>query len=260
MSGYFGTDTQQLLQQRAEQSGEFVRLTPGACQAARMAATDNPDVLDWSVIDEFLKRDGMFGFRMLDARSNDTVRAHLLERGCRFDTWDVYVAAAERAARFAGMTLPKTYRQLSAPTGPEDEETRALQALMARCGIAPFSGSFLVGEMGPATTVAIGNENGEPVAVAHAYLPHNTHSAFRMYAWVGLVAVDERHRGKGLGTSITSLAIRAASSNLLASHVYSLVSSTNLASQRMIETCGLRPAPEFTCGVAIPETDPRFSR
>jgi RimJ/RimL family protein N-acetyltransferase len=262
MSGYFGTDIQQLLQQRAEQSFEFVRATPGACQAARMLATDEPDALQWSVIDDLLRRDGMFAFRMLDKGSQHAIAARLLDKGYRFDTWDVFVASAEETSALAGsaIELPSKYRRMPSPHASEGEDTRSLQFLMARCGVAPFSGSFLVGEIGPATTVAIADGSGEPVAVAHAYLPHNAHSPFHTYAWVGLVAVDERHRGEGLGTSVTSMAIRAACSGLGATHVYSLASPENVPSRRMLESCGLVFKPQLVCGVAVANASPRFSK
>ena len=65
-----------------------------------------------------------------------------------------------------------------------------------------FSGSMLVGDVAPATTVAIGDRDGNVVAAAHGYLPHNTYSDYHLHAWGGLVAVADSHRGRG--SAITS--------------------------------------------------------
>lgn len=62
------------------------------------------------------------------------------------------------------------------PTEPEGEFISRLQALMGAAGVVPFSGSPLTGSCGPATTVAIEDDEGNIVAAAHGYMPHNTFS------------------------------------------------------------------------------------
>lgn len=47
---------------------------------------------------------------------------------------------------------------------------------MAANGVMPLSGSMLVGEFGPAVTIAFADAAGEIVAAAHTYFAHNEHS------------------------------------------------------------------------------------
>jgi RimJ/RimL family protein N-acetyltransferase len=264
MSGYFGTPNQQRLQARAEASVDFINATPGACQAGRTMGCDDPDRLGWDRIDEFLARDGVCGFRLIPANKVDELKSNLTNRNCRFDSWDVFLAdreatlAASEAILARG--LPDGLTELDRPTDPEGEYTSRIQTLMAAAGVVPFSGSLLVGDVGPATTIAIGQRDGTVVAAAHGYLPHNAHSEYRGHAWGGLVAVAESHRGKRLGNYVNARMIVSVFRDLGATHVYELVSSTNLPSRRMVESCGLRFEPALVCGIATPNDSSRFTR
>lgn len=264
MSGYFGTKMQQRLQAQAEASVDFIKATPGACQAGRTMGCDDPDQFGWERIEEVLGRDGICGFRLIPAVEAERLRSRLLERNFRFDAWDVFLAdrtgalAASEAIIARG--LPNGLTDLDRPTEPEDEYTARIQALMGAAGVVPFSGSLLVGAFGSATTVAVGDENGTVVAAAHGYLPHNAYSPYRRHAWGGLVAVAESQRGKGLGNYINARMIASVFRDLDATHVYELVSASNVPSRRMVEACGLRPEPGLVCGLAISQESARFTQ
>jgi hypothetical protein len=264
MSGYFGTQMQQRLQAQAEASVDFINATPGACQAGRTMGCDDPDQLGWERIEEFLDRDGICGFRLIPAAKVEELRSRMMRRNFRFDTWDVFLA--DRAGALAASEaiisrgLPAGLTDLDRPTEPAGEYTARIQALMGAAGVMPFSGSLLVGALGPATTVAVGDTNGTVVAAAHGYLPHNAHSAYRRHAWGGLVAVAESQRGKGLGNYINARMIVSVFRDLDATHVYELVSASNILSRRMVESCGLRPEPALVCGTATPDGSARFTQ
>jgi RimJ/RimL family protein N-acetyltransferase len=264
MSGYFGTRMQQRLQAQAEASIDFINATPGACQCGRFMGSDDPDRLGWERIDAFLARDGLFSFRLVPAGKVDALGRRLAGQGYRLDTWDVFLA--ERAAALAASRailsrgLPDGLTELARPTDPEGEYTVRIQALMGAAGVVPFSGSLLTGTIAPATTVAVGDRNGNVVAAAHGYLPHNAHSPYRRHAWGGLVAVAETERGKGLGAYVNARMIVSAFGELDATHIYELVSATNVPSRRMVEACGLRPEPALVGGIATPNDGARFTR
>jgi hypothetical protein len=264
MSGYFGTKMQQRLQAQAEANVDFINATPGACQAGRMMGCDDPEQLGWERIEEFLGRDGICGFRLIPAVVAEKLRSRLLERNFRFDTWNVFLAdrtsalAASEAIIARG--LPNGLTNLDRPTGPEGEYTARIQALMGAVGVVPFSGSLLVGALGPATTVVVGDENGAVVSAAHGYLPHNAYSPDRHHAWGGLVAVAESQRGKGLGNYINARMIASVFRDLGATHVYELVSASNVPSRRMVEACGLRLEPGLVCGLATSQESARFTQ
>jgi RimJ/RimL family protein N-acetyltransferase len=264
MAGYFGTETQQRLQAQAEKSADFSAVTPGACQAGRTMGCDDPDQVGWDRIGEFIDRDGVCGFRLINTADGEAMEARLSSRHCRFDTWGVFLADRESAGAaaniIAAQTLPAGMFQLPAPTEPEGKQMHRLQTLIADAGLVPFSGSMLAGSIAKATTVVIGDENGKLVASAHGYMPHNSHSPYRHYAWGGLVAVAEHHRGKGLGKIVNALMIEQVFRDLRATHIYELVSISNMPSRRMVEACRLALEPSLTCGIATPVESARFTK
>jgi hypothetical protein len=126
-----------------------------------------------------------------------------------------------------------------------------IQSFLAANSIAPFSASMLLGELGPATTVAISNNTGELSAVAHGYFPHNVHSPHHLNAWGGLVAVSQDPRGKGLGQFINAQLIANCFTDLGAELVHQYVASSNVPSRRMVEASGLKLEPTLLCGLAV---------
>jgi hypothetical protein len=264
MGGYFGTETQQRLQAKVEASRDFITMTPGACEAGRIMSCDDLDRLGWDRILEFLERDGICGFRFIPSDRIAGLRDRLVGQGYRLDTWDIFLADAETALvaseAILSAGLPDDLREINGPTDPDDAYTREVQLLMSEAGVVPFSGSMLTGEHGPATTVVVADADGTPVVAAHAYLPHNAFSNFRGYAWGGLVAVAESQRGRRLGNYINARAVVGAIRDLGATHIYELVSATNVPSRRMVESCGLRHEPAFLSGMAVPADGGRFTR
>ena len=264
MSGYFGTETQRRLQATAEANDGFIKETPGACQVGRMIGCDDPERLGWERIGAILDRDGICGFRLIPADRVGALQSSLAERGFRLDTWDLFLAdratalAASEAILSRG--LPDGLTEMAPPTDPEGEDTRRIQALIGASGVVPFSGSLLAGALGPATTVAIGDAAGAVVATAHGYRPHNRHSAFHGHAWGGLVAVADAHRGKGLGAHVNARMVVGVFRDPGATHVYELVSATNMPSRHMVAACGLRHEPALVCGMAMPGESARFTR
>ena len=264
MAGYFGTDAQQRLQAQAEASFAFINATPGACQAGRFMASDDPNRLGWEQISDFLDRDGICGFRLISAHKVAELRSYLIERNYRLDTWDVFLSdrstALVASEELLSRPLPDGLMEVEQPTDPEGESINRIQALMVAAGVAPFSGSLLAGALGRATTVAIAEANGTIVACAFGHLPHNAHSAYHRYAWGGLVAVAASQRGRGLGSYVNAAVVVRAFRDLDATHVYELVSATNIPSRRMVESCGLRHEPALVCGIATPNDGVRFTR
>ena len=263
MAGYFGTEQQIKLQQRAEERYGWTMKTPGACCNVRTLGTYDPDALGLDSIFEVLAEDGVFGFRLLEKARQPDLENALTENGYRLDTWDVFVGDTNAIRDATRSTLstarPGGIRAFSELDGAEGPLTRSFQEFMAVAGIAPFSGSFLNGDHGAVVSVGLMDDAGCLAACAHAYLPHNHHSPYHNYAWGGLVAVAPEHRGKGFGTYVNALMADAALTRLSATHVYELVAATNTTSRRMVEGCGLSLSQELYSGLATRGAE-RFTR
>jgi hypothetical protein len=254
MSGYFGTELQKGLQARAEASADWIRETPGACQSGRLIGCDDIERLGWDVIEEILERDGVCSFRMIPVAQLDDLAERLAKIGFRLDTWDVF--SADRSTAMAAATailsrgLPDGFTELETPRDPEDPQIVSMQRLMSECGVVPFSGSLLTGEVVAGTMSAVKEPAGAIAAVAYGYFPHNAFSPYHRQAWGGLVAVAESQRGKKLGSIINAMMVRRVFTDLEAEGIYELVGATNLPSRKMVEACGLRLDPSVKCGSA----------
>lgn len=125
MSGYFGTELQQRLQAQAEASVGFINSTPGACHTGRTMGCDDPDRLGWEQIEAFIDRDGVCGFRLIPIGKVDELKSRLAERGCRLDTWDVFLAdrptALAASEVILSQKLPDGFTELEKPSDPENE-------------------------------------------------------------------------------------------------------------------------------------------
>lgn len=254
MAGYVGTDIQIRRARLSDDHNEWTRTTRGACNNGRMLACDDVEAIGWDTILKIMARDGAFGFRLMPAGKADHVTAELQRHGYRFDRWDTFTAdraaAQERSGAIVAGGLPDDLSRLDLGNDPEAAIVRRVQEFMLANGVVPFSGSMLTGRLGPATTVAIADAGGEIVACAHTYLPHNAMSPHHRKAWGGLVAVAPSQRGRKLGAYVNAAIVTAAFDNLGAESIYEMVSATNVASRRMVETCGLSVDASVVSGAA----------
>ncbi len=264
VAGYFGSDQQQALQLKSEQTHAWAMSTPGAVNSGRLMGTDDPDLLGWDRIFSSLEQDGVFAFRLMPADRAGSIRERLAEKGYRIDTWDVFLAdriGAEAAvSHVLGGPLPNGFRMILDPPGADSSDMADLQAFVASNGVAPFSGSMLAGEFGPTVLIRIVDQAGNLAAAAHGYLPHNRHSRHHRSAWGGMVAVSPDHRGSGLGRYANALMVRECFASLGAETVHEFVSTTNVPSRRMVEASGLRHDPGLLGGIAVPAAGERFTR
>lgn len=254
MAGYLGTEQQARLQRRVDQHYGWLVDQPGACDAGRMLGCDDAERLGWEQLLALLRRDGAVAFRLLPATILEALRSRLAGDGYGLDTWDVFVAPAAVARRaiapLLAKALPDDLHLAGLGEDPEGQPVRSLQGFLLEHGIAPFSGSQLLGRRSPAVTLALADAAGRWVAAAHCYLPHNRHSQHHRWAWGGLVCVAPFARGRGLGGLINALIVEAAIGRLGADWIYELVASGNVASRRMVEASGLRLDPMLVCGIA----------
>lgn len=263
MTGFFGTNHQQELQRRTHEVRDWIAATPGVYNAGRFIGVDDPDNLEPGTLARMLARDGMLGLRMISPQQAARHFPPLEAAGCRIDCWDILVGdrhdAGERARALTDRTLPEGMELLPRLDDPVSSATVRVQEFLAANGLAPFPGAMLAGDELRAKTIVLAKA-GRIVATGHAYFPHNEHSPFHRHAWLGLVAVEDCWRGKGLGILVNALLIRAAFEELGAQRVYEMVAPSNIASRRMVEACGLRLDPALRCGVAVPADAARFTR
>ena len=262
--GLFGSDLQRKLQATALASFREVRDTPGAVFAARMAGTDDPDKFGWDRIRDILRNQGAITFRMIPVDQCVHIEEKLAKIGCTISWWDVFDGSADEI-RTACEVIVNRPREGFVLIEPSASDNGALferaQAFMAECGVAPYPAQVLSGELGlAALAVLSSSKDGSIVATAFSYFPYNRYSAHFRCAWAGLVAVREEMRGRGLGVFVNALVLQKAVEEFGAERVQEFARSSNVASCRMIEHCGLSIRRDVRSGIAQPAEASSFTR
>jgi Acetyltransferase (GNAT) family len=260
MVGYFGSEFQQRQQRRTEELLPRAQSERGFCNGGRNISIDDPLHLGWPTLIAELEEHGVLAMRMLTPELVEETARRIGEAGYRVDFYDTFTTkSAEVAAAILAAGVPAALRHVSAPTRGDDPLIERVQAFMHANGIVPFTGSILAGELGPSRLFILAAAAGDIVATSYAYMPHNASSRFHDHAWVGLIAVSPDQRGKQVGRYVNACTVTAALGDLGAKTVYELVSSTNVASRRMVESCGLSLNPAFKTGAATTAGE-RFTR
>ena len=115
-----------------------------------------------------------------------------------------------------------------------------------------------MGEYGSVSNAVL-VDDGNVVAYAFAYFPHNKFSGHVKNAWCGLVAVSPDYRGMGLGKYVNALLISNCVIHLKAESIHQSVAPDNLTSRKMVESSGLQLESGLICGLATNAGD-RFTR
>ncbi len=264
MNGHYGSAAQQKLQAATLAAADTLRDTPGAVFAARMAGTDDPDRFGWDRIEQILRDQGAITFRMTPTEDCPDIERRLAEIGCTITWWDVFDGPRDSIQTACGHALGQARDDLvpATPSGPDESAFfEKVQDFIARCGIAPYPAQVLSGQTGPAALAVLTDPaDGTIAATAFAYFPYNAHGPHHATAWAGLVAVREDQRKRGIGVRVNALALRAAVNDLGAERVQQFARTTNLASCRMIERCGLLLRPDVRSGIAQPAGAQSFTR
>lgn len=263
-TGLYGNDAQRRLQTVFLASLDAARATPGAVFAARMPGTDDPDRLGWDRIAATLRDTGAITFRMISTDACPKIERRLADIGCEITLWDVFDGPRDAILAACDGHLA-TPRDDLVPVGPQAIADpgflEEVQAFMAACGVAPYPAQVLSGQSGPATLAVLTDPaDGSIAATAFSYFPYNRHSPHHATAWAGLVTVREDMRKRGVGLRVNALALTAAVTELGAERVQEYARTSNIASCRMIERCGLRLRPDARSGIAQPAGAQSFTR
>ena len=262
--GLYGDAAQRRSQAAALASEETTKRTPGAVFAARLAGTDDPERFGWDRIDRVLRDEGAITFRMVGTETCREVARRLAELGSTIAWWDVFEGSRDEIAVACDRILAGTRDDLvplDPPPGGEARFFEGVQEFLAAAGITPFPARVLSGGAGSAALSVLGDPRDRSiVATAFAHFPYNRFSPHHSTAWAGLVAVREDFRGKGFGARVNALTLHRAANDLGALRVHEFARTTNTASCRMIESCGLRLRRDVRSGIAQPSGAASFTR
>lgn len=247
MTPYFGSDETKRLQRKSDALMGWIMDTPGACVTGRIIAADDWTKLGWDVVAHHLQEDGMFGFRWIDPDGVAALQTQLAPTGATLFDWNGFIGDAAH--------LHDTYSARLARPLPEDLhdgvasaiDLPRMQAFLGGHGITPLSTDLMGGALCPARSFVIKDSADTIVAAGFTGMLQNHHSPLVDCAWMGLIATDPDHRGKGLGSRIMALLCKASVEEMGASRAVAFAAPDNTASIAMLTRAGLTPCAQKSC-------------
>ena len=251
MELYYGTAAQQNQQRKSDRLTSWVFDTPGACLTGQLMCSDDPDRLGWDVVERHLAEDRLYAFRWMDAEGQKQVEEFAAEQGGNTFGWAGFYAGDSELRRFIapiiGRHLPHGMRMERITP----QTVCGMQAMLGRQGMVSLSGAVLCGLNCRALSLMIRDWAGRPAALGFTGMLQNRFSRLGDCAWIGTIATDPAHRGKGLGKRITAALIRAALEEFNARAVMGFAADGNAASKAMLHSCGLQPHPNRSLVVSL---------
>jgi hypothetical protein len=201
---------------------------------------------------------------MIPRHAVPEIEARLAEQGFSIMWWDVFdgigAEVLNKCDAILATSLPEGVMLVPVPPSAVHPTVVQIQSFLSENGISPFPGHVLVGGAGKSSLAVMSDANGVIIACAFGYFPYNEFSDHRHTAWIGLVAVSDRCRGKGLGVRTNAIALSEMIRRHGAANVQEFVRASNLASCRMVERCGLRQNSGVLSGIAQPSGAAQFTR
>jgi GNAT superfamily N-acetyltransferase len=241
-SPFFGDQEIQTLQRARDDQAAELADVPGAVVHARTFSSDDPVKLGWDRIRKVMAEEGKITLRGVDEATIELASRELRSFKPQLHFWDLFMADAhtirEVCERIIRSGFPADVTQVP-HEGLFPEKVREVQEFLSKQGVSPFSTVALLGELFPARLTVLQHTNGDIAAAGFAAMTHNRHSAFSSAAWVGLIAVDPKLRGLGLGKLVDAICNLSAVEELGAQSTMEFVARDNAPSRAMLESCGL---------------------
>ncbi len=263
MGEFVGLDSQVRIQKRMRQRQAWIAHTPGAINAGRAMAFDDPGRVGWDRVTALANEDDLAVFCAFpEAKIKADIGRHL-GPGWKTSSWGVYfgTAAAVMAASQSLLDaheLPADWRMI-APERPDDRQIDAVQLLNQSTGVLPYPAFFSRGEASPIVTVCLTDETGALAATASAVMRHHADSRLGGHLFTGMVSVLPVYRGRGLGKLVNAAVLVESHARFGWSVATEQAAAHNHASRAMIEACGLR-RDEGVVSVAAINSDEAFTR
>ncbi len=198
----FGSPAQQGLQRRAAAMWTLLGDDPAYCCHGRAVGVTDPVPETLARQVALARLQGVASCEGVSEREAPARRAALKAAGLKLDEYVSWAGGAEaiQAARhvLASRSLPA-----GLSVGQVDKDTPAevmaqLDRVTASCEVLLPMGQFLRGIARPAACVYAQTEVGEVVATSAAVAQFHPESARGREFWWGMLATDDRFRGKGL--------------------------------------------------------------
>ncbi|MGB5556910.1 MAG: GNAT family N-acetyltransferase [Paracoccaceae bacterium] len=260
MADYMGSEASIALQKRIHARRSMIENSPWIASGGRVMIYVEPDATTWPSARALAEEDGFLALVVMDREQLDAAVAHGLGDGWRTDYWDAFLGAPPEvlaaSRRVVDTTpLPAGWR-LDATLAPNHDEIDQVQRLNLATGVSP--NPAVVGAC-PTLSVMVRDSAGELVASAAACMFFHPQSRLGGTVFVGLVSVDPKARGKGLGKLANARALIDSHAAMGWTQATEFVAADNPASRAMVAASGLTVDAGLVTAIATRGAE-RFTR
>lgn len=243
MAEFWGDKATVERQKRLLARKDIMARSPWLANGGRLLVVSDPAPEAWPEFSAMVEEDGVVAMVLMRQDEVDAWAARHLGPSWEVHSWDAFMGDAERIVPASegvieARHLPKGWLARAVRV-PDDEEIARMQALNALCGVSSAPGFAFRGDLVPALSVLIEDEDRRLMATAFASCMFHPESAFGDTAFIGLVSVDPEARGLGLGVYANAMCIVESRKALGWGRVTEFVAADNPPSRAMVSRCGL---------------------
>lgn len=240
---YFGTESQQGLQQRAEDLWHVVHDDPRFSCHGR--AVSLADYTEQNLSDHLAlaRLQGVCAVGSVEKNAGQKRRKQLEAEGLVADEyvhWEGGIEAIEAArAAIKDRKLPDDLKVLEVDATTPLEDLRKLDALTQRCDVLLPMGSFLRGQQMPSVFLYAVDQNGQVVGTSAAVAQHHAEHPKSDKVWWGMLATDDSRRGQGIALILGAMALHEINKKFGYSSCFTGIREGNAPSEALCTKLGL---------------------
>ena len=256
MPDYYGNEAQIALQRRIRDRMQRIAATPALASGGRLMVVVEPDTFGWDEVRTLAEKDGVLAIGPGSFARLAPEVSQAFPEGWNTPHYECWSADWPTVKASIGpileASLPTGWR-VEAATQPDTKTIADAQALAEASGVAPLPGYYHSGQEVDTVLVTIRDDEGRVVATAHGDMRYHPNGLMGGTCFAGLVAVDENARGRGLGRRANAEVLKATQDAFGWTRVVEMAKETNIASSRMIRSCGMVQYEDWCVFVIIPD-------
>lgn len=240
---YFGTESQQGLQQRAEDLWRVVQDDPRfSCHGRAVALADYTEQ-NLSVHLALARLQGVCPLGGIEKDVAQKRRKQLEAEALVADEyvhWEGGIEAVEAArAVMKDRKLPSDLRVVEVDAATSLEDLRKLDSLTQRCDVLLPMGSFLRGQQMPSVFLFAIDQKGQVVGTSAAVAQYHPKHPKADMVWWGMLATDEDRRGEGIALILGAMALHEINKKFGYSSCFTGIREGNEPSEALCAKLGL---------------------
>ncbi len=240
----FGTGPHLELQMKLARLEPILIRTAGLFNGGRTFGVEADHPFSKADLSGFVEEFGMIGLYFVERDALDDYDSAAKEAGYSFQVWNVLESTAETpkiCEEIVGQQRwPDDWSETLIDRTTDTKSILAFQELAQAQGVSGPPGYMLRGTNYETVSLLIHDADDRPVVTAYSTNRHGQLGRFAHHFFTGMIAVDPKFRGRGLGSLALARVIEQTYDIFDVANVHAGVKADNGPSNGMCNRCGLQ--------------------